>query len=65
MYIIRGQMQEIPELKNVDGQFDCSKAGMKSESIVLGMQDGIYDIYILYKNDGENMLVNTGIQANV
>ena len=65
MYKIRAQMKEIPELQNVDAKYCFSRSGLESQSIVIGMKKGIYDVYILYKNDNENMLVNTGIQANI
>ena len=58
MYILQAEMEEMPELQFVDG-IDELHSGIHSQSIVLGLKNGNYDLYILYKNDGENLLVNT------
>lgn len=58
MYILRAEMKEMPELQFVNG-IDELHSGIHSQSIVLGLKDGNYDLYILYKNNGENLLVNT------
>lgn len=65
MYKIKTEMKEIPELNNIDGNFQYSKGGLASESFVIGMKKGVYDLYILYKNNDENLLVSTGLQVNI
>jgi len=60
MYSLKTQMEEIDELKLVEETFDCSKGGMYSQGFLLGLEKGVYDICILYKNDSENILANTG-----
>lgn len=65
MYKIKAEMKDIPELNNIDENFDYSKGGLASECFVIGMKKGVYDLYILYKNNDENLLVNTGLQVNI
>lgn len=64
MYILRAGMKLMPELQNVDG-YNCLNCGMESQSIILGLKDGAYDLYILYKNDNENLLVDTGVEVDL
>lgn len=65
MYLLHSEMKNIPELSNVDGTYDCSNSGLEAKNLTFGIKNGTYDIYILYKNDGENILANTGIQVNI
>ena len=65
MYLIKAEKAQVPQLQNVDEKYDCSNCGLEAQSIVFGLKNGTYDIYILYQNDNENLLVNTGIQANI
>ena len=64
MYIIKAAMMQVPELQDVNGN-SCLNCGLESQSIVLGLQDGIYEIHILYQNDNENLLVNSGIEVDI
>ena len=54
------EMTYIGELYSVDGQYDCRRAGMYAKSIAISLKKGIYKIFIEYRNDGENVLVDTG-----
>ena len=58
---LRTQMTSIDELFSVDGKYDCRRSGMYAKSIAIGLKKGLYDIFIEYKNDKENILVDTGI----
>ena len=64
MYILQAEMEEMPELQFVDG-IDELHSGIHSQSIVLGLRDGDYDLYILYRNDGENLLVKTDVVVEI
>ena len=64
MYKIRAAKKTVPELQFVDG-YNCLNCGMEAQSIVLGLQDGDYELYILYKSDNENMLVDTGVNIEL
>jgi len=65
MYKLNAELTEIPQLTTVDEKYNCANSGLYSQSIILGLKDGIYDIYILYKNDNENLLVNTNVQVQI
>ena len=58
---LRTEMTSIDELFSVDGKYDCRRSGMYAKSIAIGLKKGLYDIFIEYKNDKENILVDTGI----
>lgn len=64
MYQIRASKKMMPELQFVDGH-QCLNAGIEAQSIILGLQNGIYDLYILYQNNQENLLVDTGIEVDL
>lgn len=65
MYILNAQMEQVPELHFIDSKYNCLNCGMHSQSIVLGLKNGDYDLYILYKNDNENLLVNTDVVVEI
>lgn len=65
MYLIKTAMKTVEELRMADGSFDCSKAGMSAECIIAGLEKGIYDICILYKNDDENIFAETAITLQI
>lgn len=65
MYLIKTAMQTVEELRSVDGSHDCSKAGMSAECIIAGLDKGIYDICVLYKNDNENIFAETAITLQI
>lgn len=54
------EMTYVDELYSVDGKYDCRRAGMYSNSISFGLKHGKYKVFIEYKNDNENILVDTG-----
>lgn len=60
MHIMKTQMEIVEELSVVDELYDCSKSGMHAQSLMFGLKKGIYDICILYKNNSEDILVETG-----
>ena len=64
MYQIRASKKMMPELQFVDGK-QCLNAGIEAQSIILGLQIGMYDLYILYQNNQENLLVDTGIEVDL
>ena len=64
MYLLKTGMELVEENQFIDG-YECLKSGLKSESIVLGLPNAGYDLYILYQNDGENLLVDTGVEVNL
>ena len=53
-------MTSVDELFSVDGKYDCRRSGMYAKSIAIGLKKGIYKIFIEYRNDNENILVDTG-----
>ena len=65
MYLLNTKMEQVPELELVDNNYNCLNSGMHCESLVFGIKDGIYEIYVLYQNDNENSLVNTGITVEI
>ena len=56
----RTKMEMIEELFSVDGEFDCRRARMYAKPIAISLKKGKYRLFIEYKNDDENMLVDTG-----
>lgn len=61
MYLIKTAMETVEELRTVEGVYDCSKAGMSADCLIAGLEKGIYDICILYRNDNENIFAETAI----
>lgn len=64
MYILPASMDIKKELQFVDG-IDELHSGIHSQSIVLGLRDGKYDLFILYRNDGEKLLVKTDVVVEI
>lgn len=64
MYLLKTGMELVEENQFVDGH-ECLKSGLKTESIVLGLPNAGYDLYILYQNDREDLLVDTGVEVNL
>lgn len=64
MYRIKAGMKRMPELQFVD-HYNCLQSGIEAQSIILGLKNGVYDLYILYKNDHENLLVDTGVEVDL
>lgn len=65
MYLLNSKMEQMPELQVIDGKYNCLKCGLHAQSIVLGLKNGDYDLYILYKNDNENLLVNADVVVEI
>lgn len=55
MYLMRTKMEENKNLL----QEEHKKAGLHARSLTLGIPKGAYDIYVLYQNDGEDILAFT------
>lgn len=55
MYLMRTQMEENINLS----QEEHKKAGLHARSLVFGMPKGAYDIYVLYHNNSEDILLFT------
>lgn len=58
------EMKMVEEFFSIDGKYDCRRAGMYAKSIAFGLPKGLYQIFIEYKNDNENILFDTGILFN-
>lgn len=65
MYKLKTSMQKNHDLMSVDGLYDCSNAGMIAKSLIMGLEHGIYEICILYNNDGENIFSQTGVMTEI
>lgn len=65
MYKLRTVMKQIEPLTLVDGQYNCLNCGMYTKSLIVGLENGQYDLCILYKNDGEDILTYTGINVEI
>lgn len=65
MYLLNTQMEQMPELQYINSKDYCLNCGLHAQSIVLGLKNGDYDLYILYKNDNENLLVNTNVVVEI
>ena len=61
MYLMRTQMEE-----NINIQDEgLKKAGLHAQCLLFGIPRGIYDIYVLYQNDGEDILAFTLISREL
>lgn len=61
MYLMRTQMEE-----NINIQEEEHKlAGIHAQCLTLGIPKGMYDIYVLYQNDGEDILAFTLISTEI
>ena len=65
MYLMKTAMETVEQLTLTEEGQDCSKAGMSTECMTIGLKKGIYDICILYKNDSENILAETAIEVAI
>lgn len=54
------EMTYIAELYSVDDKYDCRRAGMYTKPIAISLKKGTYKIFIEYRNDDENILIDTG-----
>ncbi len=61
MYLMRTKMEE-----NINIQEEEHKlAGIHAQCLIFGMPKGMYDIYVLYQNDGEDILAFTLIPVEI
>lgn len=61
MYLMRTQMEE-----NINIQEEEHKmAGLHAQCLLFGIPKGMYDIYVLYQNDDENILAFTLISVEL
>lgn len=65
MYKMNTTMVKNHDLMNVDGMYDCSNAGMTAKAFTSGLQEGIYEICIIYGNDGEDIFSSTGVMVEI
>lgn len=61
MYLMRTKMEENINLIQKEHKI----SGLHSRSLTLGMPKGMYDIYVLYQNDGEDILAYTLISLEL
>lgn len=61
MYLMRTQMEQ--NINLVEPEHKTS--GLHARSLVFGMPKGMYDIYVLYQNDGEDILAFTLISFDL
>ena len=61
MYLMRTQMEDNINIVEEEHK----KAGIHAQCLVFGIPKGWYDIYVLYRNDGEDILANTDISVEI
>lgn len=59
-YLLNTDMTYKGEFFAVDEKYDCRRAGMYAKGIAIGLPKGLYQIFIEYKSDGENIVFGTG-----
>lgn len=65
MYKLQTTMEKNHNLMEVDGLYDCSNSGMKAKAFTMGLKSGIYEICIVYNNDGEDIFSQTGVMVEI
>lgn len=60
MYILRTRHEE-----NLNVPEEYSVSGIHTRFIAKNMQNGRYDVYVLYKNNNNNILAKTGIYLDI
>lgn len=65
MYLLDTSMEKNHDLMAVDGEYDCSNAGMRAKAFIIGLRPGIYEICIIYNNDGEDIFKTTGVNIEI
>ena len=61
MYLMRTQMEENNNLVEEKHKM----AGLHAQCLLLGLPKGVYDIYVLYRNNNNDMLVSTLIPVEI
>lgn len=59
-YALNTDMTYKAELYSMDEGYDCRRSGMYAKGIAIGLPKGLYQIYIEYKSDDENIVFDTG-----
>ena len=62
--VLNTEMTIVDEFFSIDGQYDCRRAGMYAKGLAIGLKKGLYQIFIEYQSDNENILFDTGILFN-
>ena len=61
MYLMRTQMEENGNIQEEEHKM----AGLHAQCLLFGLPKGSYDIYVLYRNDKEDILANTLISIEI
>ena len=61
MYLMRTQMEENINIK----EEGLKLSGLHAQCLLFGLPKGMYDIYVLYQNDGEDILASTLISRMI
>ena len=61
MYLMRSKMEENGNIKEVEHKL----GGIHAQCLIFGIPKGWYDIYVLYRNDSEDILANTLISVEI
>lgn len=61
MYLMRSKMEENGNIKEIEHKL----GGIHAQCLVFGIPKGWYDIYVLYRNDSEDILANTLISVEI
>jgi len=61
MYLMRTQMEDNINIVEEEHK----KAGIHAQCLLFGIPKGWYDIYVLYRNDSEDILTNTLISVEL
>lgn len=59
-YRLNTDMTYRGEFFAVDEKYDCRRAGMYAKGLAIGLPKGLYQIFIEYKSDHENIVFDTG-----
>ena len=61
MYLMRTQMEENGNIEEEEHKM----AGLHAQCLLFGLPKGTYEIYVLYRNDKEDILANTSITVEI
>ena len=61
MYKLKTKMEQRAQFKDTGVEY----SGMHSQAITLFMKKGIYDLYVWYDNNDEDVLLKTGKQIDI
>lgn len=60
MYKLNTDMVYRGEFYAMEQKYDCRRGGMYAKSLAIGLPKGLYQIFIEYKSDDENIVFDTG-----